>query len=140
VSISGLRPQPEAKDLTQTPSWRLKSREAGNGATVVTRTYGAGGIRRSVRVVAARTDLAGKLDISMAADKGHDQGRDHCTQNVVLVPGTKPRVRPTVMLCWRTAKTFSAYSLTIDPDSTRVSASDGAAALDTVWNAALKEA
>jgi hypothetical protein len=131
-SAGGLEPVAANKDITQTQLWQSKARTATHGASVTARTYGQGS--RTIRVVVARTDLTGKLELAWAADDGHDVGDDTCTQNVRFTPGGKAGVRPTVALCWRTGSTLSAYTLLIDPKH-KVKEAEAAKALDEVWPA-----
>ncbi len=138
ATLDGLSPLPKSADQTQSSSWQAKAEAAGNGATVTGRSYGTGTPgARSIRIVAGRTDLTGALEQAWAAGTGDAVGADHCTNNVRLTANGAPRVRPTVMLCWRTSATFSAYSVIIDPKATApVTPAEGAAALDTAWAAA----
>jgi hypothetical protein len=136
-SIAGLAPQASTDDLTQTPDWQAQAKRAGGGSAVLARTYGKGGRERSVRLVAARTNLTGALDLAWAADEGTLVGDVHCTNNVVLGRGAQPRVRPTMMLCWKVSTSASVYSLIIDPTATQpVAAADGAASVKAVWQSA----
>jgi hypothetical protein len=139
ISVAGM-PQiaDGGADLTQSADWQAKAKAAAGGTTIAARTYGKGGqLTRTIRVVAARTDLSGKLEQAWAAGSGSEVGRDRCTNNIQPAKGSAARVRPTVMLCWRTSASFSAYSLIIDPKSaTPVTEADGAAALDDAWDAA----
>lgn len=137
--VLGLKPLEAKKDGTQTPAWKQKAALAGRGATVVGRMYGTGGATsRTVRLVVGRADLTGQLEQAWAApNTGQVVGTATCTNNTVIVKNTPPRIRPTVMLCWRTSAALSAYSLIIDPKAkTAVSTADGAAALDAAWRAA----
>ena len=135
-SLTGLGAVP-AGDLTRTAEWQLKARQAGAGATVDGRTYGAGGGARSIRLVVGRTDLTGKLDLLWAADAGRLVGAVRCTDNTRVTPTSKPRIRPTVMLCWRTTAALSVSALILDPRATTpVTAEDGAAAVDVGWRIA----
>lgn len=136
-AVLGLGPQPQ-NDATQTPTWRNQATRAGAGATVVGRTYGGPTPARTVRIVAGRRDLTGTLELAWRADAGHPVGKATCTNNVTI--GEITKVRPTVMLCWRTTSAFSVYSLIIDPKSKGVLDTDGAAAVDAAWRAAVKGA
>lgn len=135
--VLGLSPQ-KVSDPTQSAIWATQVKFAGiNGDTrLAARTYGGPSPARTVRIVATRTDLTGKLELAWRADAGHLVGKVSCTNNVTISERTK--VRPTVMLCWRTTATFSAYSLIIDPKSKGVADTDGAKAVEAVWRAALK--
>ena len=104
-------------------------------ATIIGRTYGSPAQRRTIRVVVARTDLTGKLELTWAADAGHAVGDAHCTQNFKLTASSPASIRPTMLMCWRTSPTLSAYSITIDFDH-KPKDSDGVAALEEAWNSA----
>jgi hypothetical protein len=137
-TVTGLRPLPADQDPTANPNWQDSAAKASGGVTLEAHTYGKGEDGRTVRVVAARTDLTQKLELAWAADQGQETGIARCTNNLVVAPRTPPRVRPTVMLCWRTGPTFSAYTLVIAPRATKqVSAQEGADALETVWKTAV---
>jgi hypothetical protein len=118
-------------------SWQQKAIQAAAGSAWAARTYGHAGAARTVRVVVARTDLTGKLEQAWAAGTGTRVGQDSCTHDTRVTPTSKPRVRPTVLVCWRSTPTLSAYALVIDPKAKAlVPDADGAAALDTAWQAA----
>jgi hypothetical protein len=120
-------------DPTQVAAWRAKAEAAAPGASLAARTYGTTG-GRTIRIVAARTSLSGKLEQAWAADDGAAVGDDRCTQNVQFTPKGPVGVRHTVALCWRSSSALSAYALLIDPKST-VRPADAAAALDQSWAA-----
>jgi hypothetical protein len=140
ASVEGLARMPHG-DLTGSPSWRLKARQAGGvGVTVVGQVYGKGGPTRSIRIVAGRTDLTGRLDLTWAADAGTVVGDARCTHDTKLTASSQPQIRPTVLVCWRTTPTFSVYSLIIDPRTTTpVPLSEGATAVDLGWQAAREQ-
>ena len=63
-----------------------------------------------------------------------------CTNKTRLTPDQPPRVRPTLMLCWRTSPSLSVYTLVVDPKATSpVPTTDAAATVDTVWRSASNE-
>ena len=132
-TLNGLKAAPAGQDFGRV--WWAKARAAGDGATVVGRIYGTTAQRRTIRVVVGRTDLTGKLELRWAADAGHPVGTARCTQNFKLTDGAPARIRPTMLLCWRTSPTLSAYSLLIDFDH-RPQESDGVTALEAAWSAA----
>ena len=88
--------------------------------------------RHTLRVVSARTDLTGTRELAWAADAGHLVGDARCTQNVRLTPTAPARVRPTLLLCWRTSAERSAYTVAVDLDH-RPSERDSVASLDQAW-------
>jgi hypothetical protein len=137
-AVGGLSALPATADVTRTAGWQVKATAAGHGATVTGRSYGTGKPgARSIRIVAGRTDLTGALELTWAAGTAETVGQDRCTDDLRLTAASTPRVRPTVMLCWRTSATFSAYSLIIDPKATTpITAAEGAAALDGAWTIA----
>jgi len=134
-TLNGLSPAPANQDFGRQAAWLAKARAIAGGATVVGRTYGTPAQRRTIRVVVGRTDLTGKLELAWVADAGHKVGDAHCTQNFRFAEGAPAGVRPTMLMCWRTSPTLSAYSLTIDFDH-RPKDSDGVAALEAAWNSA----
>ncbi len=133
--VGGLAPAPEAQDFSKQSAWQAEAQAAVGDATVIGRQYGSAKQRKTIRVVAARTDLTNKLELAWPADKGTKVGSARCTQNFVLTEGGTPRVRPTMLMCWRTSATFSAYSIVIDFD-TKPSEKDAVTAIDDVWGKA----
>ena len=118
-------------------TWQQKAAQAAAGRAWAARTYGHAGVARTIRVVVARTDLTGKLEQAWAAGRGTPVGSDTCTHDTKVTPTSKARMRPTVLICWRTTPTLSAYALVVDPRATApVPDADGAAALDVAWRAA----
>jgi hypothetical protein len=105
------------------------------GVTVIGRTYTSKNGRRTIKVVIGRTDLTGKLDLTWPADAGRKVGEARCTSNLKLTKASKPAVRSTMLVCWRTGAHLSAYSVVIDFDHTPKD-SDGVAALQEAWHAA----
>jgi len=118
----------------QQQAFEEKAQQLGD-VTVVGRTYTSENKRRTIKVVVGRTDLTGKLDLRWPADKGRQVGEARCTSNLQLTPDSKPSVRKTMLVCWQTSKTLSAYSVIIDFDRTPKDA-EGVAALTEAWNAA----
>ena len=135
AQLAGLNRLPTGADPTRARKWQSDAVVAAHGTPLVAQGYGTPGAHRSLRAVVARTDLTGSLELAWAADAGHAAGTGHCTQNVRLVPQGQAGVRPTIMLCWRTSATLSAYVLVIDPRATLADA-DAAPALDQLWNSA----
>jgi hypothetical protein len=134
ATIQGMLALPAANDPMQAQAWQAKAKAALGTAPFAVRTYAPDRSQRTVRVVAARTDLAKQLDQNWAVDAGHQVGEDRCTQNVRPVAAGKAGIRPTVMLCWRDSAELSAYVLIIDPKAT-VTEAEGSTALDQVWDA-----
>jgi hypothetical protein len=137
AQVQGFAPLAASDDPLMSKEWRQRAQVASNGATLAFKAYGSTGLKRTIRVVAARADLAGLLALSWAVDAGRRVGEDRCTQNVRLVPRGTAGIRPTVMLCWRTSSALSAYALIIDPKHT-VKDVEGVAALDQVWSEVAK--
>ena len=136
ATAAGMRPL-ETGDITRDPMWQQQAKKAAKGGMFAARTYGHGNSNHIVRVVAARADLTGALELAWAADAGHKVGAVNCTNTTRLTPDQPPRVRPTLMLCWRTSPSLSVYALVIDPKATSpVPATDAAATVDVVWRAA----
>ena len=132
--VAGLDQADSKTAKGQQEAFEEKAQKLGD-VTVVGRTYTSENKRRTIKVVVGRTDLTRKLDLAWVADKGREVGDARCTSNLKLTPESKPSVRKTMLLCWRTTDTLSAYSLIIDFDRTPKDA-DGVAALTEAWNAA----
>ncbi len=123
-----------ATDVTRKPAWIQQAKQAAHGAVFAAQTYGTPGSYDIVRVVAARTDLTGALELAWAGDAGTKVGPVSCTNKTKLTPDQPARVRPTVMLCWRTSASLSVYALVIDPKATTpVPMTDAAATVQSVW-------
>lgn len=123
-----------ATDVTRKPEWIQQAKQAAHGAVFAAQTYGTPGSYDIVRVVAARTDLTGALELAWAGDAGTKVGPVSCTNKTKLTPDQPARVRPTVMLCWRTSASLSVYTLVIDPKATTpVPMPDAAATVQSVW-------
>ncbi len=135
ATMSGLPAM--ASDPLHATSWQQKARAAVGSDSWAFRSYGTGGTARSIRVVAAHTDLTGKLEQAWAASTESQVGNVSCTHDTRLTPTSKARFRPTVLVCWRTGPALSAYALVIDPKATTpIADADGAAAVETAWKAA----
>jgi hypothetical protein len=139
-TITDLTAGPDAVNFAAQPTWINRAKAAAPGAVVTGRAYGSPQLRRQIRVAAGRGDLTGKLEFAWAADAGRTikspLGVAHCTKNLILAAGSKPSVRPTMVLCWRVSPTLSAYGVVIDFDH-HPADSEGMAALDAAWKAAL---
>jgi predicted outer membrane protein len=133
--VAGLEAADSAQDFAQDVSWQAKAKAAVGDATVVGRQYGSAKERKTIRVVAARTDLTGKLELAWAADQGTEHGDARCTQNFRFTESGKVAVRPTMLMCWRTSATFSAYTIVIDFDEAPKPAA-AVAAIDDIWGTA----
>ena len=117
--------------------WQRRATQAAAGAAWAARTYGHAGPAKTIRMVIARTDLTGKLEQAWAVGNDTRIGADSCTHNTRITPTSTAHIRPTVLVCWRTSPTLSAYALVIDPKATApVPDADGAAAVDIAWRAA----
>jgi hypothetical protein len=135
VSMGGLPTM--SSDPLHGADWQQKAMQAAAGAAWSARSYGHAGPAKTVRVVVARTDLTGTLEQAWAVGNGDQVGSDSCTHNTRITASSKPHLRPTVLVCWRTSPTLSAYALVIDPKATApVPDADGADAVDIAWRAA----
>lgn len=133
--VGGLAAAAPAQDFAQQPAWQAKAVAAVGGVSVVGRQYGSAKDRKTIRVVAARTDLTGKLDMKWVVEKGTKVGRAQCTNKLKLTESTQAKARPTMLMCWRTSKTFSAYSVIIDFDHTP-KADEAVKVIDDIWGKA----
>lgn len=135
-TVAGLSPLASG-DVTSDPAWLQQAKKATGGAVFTARTYGRPAPGRILRVVAARTDLTGALELGWAAGSETKIGATSCTNTTRFTPDQAPRARPTLMLCWRTSGSLSVYALEIDPRSTTpVASTQAAAAVDAVWRSA----
>lgn len=88
--------------------------------------------RRTMKVVSARTDLTGQRELAWIADAGEVVGTARCTRKFRIGAKTEPTERPTMLLCWRTSATRSAYTLAVDIDK-RPSETVSVEALNKAW-------
>ena len=124
-------------DVTKNPEWLKQAKNAVHGAVLAARTYGTPGTFDIVRVVAARADLTGQLEMTWAGDAGTKVGASTCTNDIRLTPQQPAKIRPTVMLCWRTSASLSVYVLVINPRATSpVPMTDAANTVQDVWRSA----
>lgn len=124
-------------DPLRGPAWQAKVHQAIGDAVWGARSYGTSGTGKTIRVVAARADLTGKLEQAWAVDNGTKSGSVSCTHDTRLTPSGKAFERPTLLVCWRTSSTLSAYAVVIDPKAKApIADADGVAAVDTAWKAA----
>jgi hypothetical protein len=68
----------------------------------------------SLRIITARSDLSGQHELLWAADKGKHYGKASCTQNFKFANNDTAKVRPTLLLCWRTSATRSVATVLVD--------------------------
>jgi hypothetical protein len=117
------------------PSWISTVRDAIGDAPFSGASYGQPGQPTTmVNVIAARTDLTGKLDQSMAGDDGELLGATRCTRRVILGPAgddQKSTEVDTMLLCWRTSDLLSVTALALKrpPPPEEL-----AAAVDATWD------
>jgi len=126
-SVDGL----EAVGEQGTTQWE---RSAGEevGSTVISRNYGSAGTGRTLRLVAARADLTGLLELGWAGDQGTAVGEGRCTQLLDITGQGEPETKPTMMLCWRTSEALSVYGIAIDQDR-KPSGTETMAAVQDLW-------
>jgi hypothetical protein len=98
------------QDFGQDGTWQAAAADAAGGAGIAGAAYGAGTEGR-LNVTAARADLAGKLDLTFAADAGEAYGDVRCTRNLNLA-GTVTS-DPGRLLCWHTSAERSVVVLAI---------------------------
>ncbi|MGA5302435.1 hypothetical protein ACPCHT_21080 [Nucisporomicrobium flavum] len=88
--------------------------------------------KASMKVVSARLDLTGQRELALVADKGEKVGDASCTQKIRVSPDMPARVRPTMVLCWRTSAAKSVYTVTVNLNG-KPSAKRSVAQIDKVW-------
>jgi hypothetical protein len=86
----------------------------------------------TMKVVSARQDLTGYRELAWVADKGEKVGNAHCTQKIRLASNVQPKVRPTLLLCWRTSEKKSVYTVLVDTRKAP-STARSIAAIDSAW-------
>jgi hypothetical protein len=86
----------------------------------------------TLKVVSARADLTGQRELAWVADGGRTVGDAECSQKIRLSPDAPARVRPTLLLCWRTSGTKSVYTVAVNRKG-RPSTRASIAALDRRW-------
>lgn len=131
-SVGGLDPVNDDQDFTKQKVWQDRVTEQVGDKDIIAKQYGTIADRKYIRVVAARTDLTGKLQLAWAADQGKQVGNYRCTDNFVIGTGAKPEVRPTMLICWRTTAAYSAYALSVNFDA-KPDQAQAVAALSAVW-------
>lgn len=87
----------------------------------------------TLRVVSGRLDLSGRHELAWVADTGHPVGDAHCTQNFRIGPSGSPRVRPTMLLCWRTSTSRSVFTVAVDIQH-QPSEQESVETIDRVWS------
>jgi hypothetical protein len=98
----------------------------------VTVTNRSGTDGSAIRVVSARYDLTGRSELLAAADRGQVVGGARCTRNLRVGAAATPEVRPTMLLCWRTAADKSVVTVAINKVHAP-SAGVSAAVVDQEW-------
>lgn len=128
AAVAGLAAVPSGSDVMLSPTWLSNARTTVGGHEVAGRSYRTGS--RTLRLVAARGNLAGKLDLRMVGDAGTAVGDVRCTQQFRFGRAA-PSSRPTMMLCWQTGDGRSAYALAVNPDGP--SRAEVAEAVEQAW-------
>ncbi|MEU4241238.1 hypothetical protein [Actinoplanes sp. NPDC026619] len=67
----------------------------------------------TIRVQAARFDLSGQKDLTMAGDNGRPVGTARCTQNMRFAGDPGVREVPSMLLCWRTSVDRSVITMAV---------------------------
>jgi hypothetical protein len=86
----------------------------------------------SLRIVTARSDLTGQRELLWAADGGTRYGDVTCTQNFRFSNNSKPTIRPTLLLCWRTSARKSVATVLVDREG-KPSTTECARIIDEEW-------
>lgn len=88
------------------------------GSVAITETTRKLDGEATMRIFTALGDLTGQRPLDWAADKGTSTGNSRCTQKFRFSRDEPGRVRPTMLLCWRTSATRSAAVLSVTPNGT----------------------
>ena len=86
----------------------------------------------AIRVVSARADLTARRRVLGAADSGEQAGAARCTRNFRLAGEPESRIRPGVLLCWRTSAAKSVVTVATNARG-RPSAASSVAVIDREW-------
>ena len=151
ASPSAVTPAPPAPSKTLTAEQRVaKARAAASKAgypvkrgLVPTAKVAAGPVSvrntgslqqgGTMRIVSAPYDLTGTRELLWAADEGNPAGDDvRCTQNFKLSNDTEARVRPSMLLCWRTSAGKSVVTVAVARKGKPASAAS-VAVIDREW-------
>ena len=103
---------------------------AASGPVMVNTATGTDG--SAIRVVSARFDLTARWELLAAADRGQLVDGARCTQNLKAGVREQPQVRPSMMLCWRTAANKSVVTVAIN-DVRHPAAASSVAVLNQQW-------
>jgi hypothetical protein len=109
----------------------IRTPTAGGDVTITER----GDVRKSgktLRVVTAKTDLTGYGELGWVADGGVKVGNASCSQTFRLSNEQTGKVRPTLMVCWRTSAERSVYTVSVNVHG-RPSKAESARAIDVAW-------
>jgi len=98
----------------------------------VTVTIRSGTDGSVIRVVSARYDLTGRWELLAAADPGQVVDGARCTRNLRIGAAATPELRPSLLLCWRTAANKSVVTIAINK-ARAPSARASATIVDQEW-------
>jgi hypothetical protein len=86
----------------------------------------------SLEIYTAPFDLSGQTPVLWAAGGTWTVGRATCTQTVRFANNSEAKVRPTMMLCWRTSAQRSVATVLVDMKN-KPSAAESARIIDREW-------
>ena len=87
-----------------------------------------------MRVVSARQDLTGYRELGWVTAEREQVGDGvQCTQRIQLSPDSPAKVRPTLLLCWRTSAARSAYTVAVDFKG-KPSVQESVAEINKAWS------
>jgi hypothetical protein len=85
-----------------------------------------------LRLYSARADLTGQKELAWVTDEYETVGNVNCTQKIRLSANVEPRVRPTLLICWRTSAAKSVYTVAVKMEG-RPSRAMSVAAINKQW-------
>lgn len=88
----------------------------------------------SLRIITARSDLAGQRELGWAGDSGRRVGDVRCTQRLHFSGDAAASFQPNLLLCWRTSAARSVVTLRVDYGG-HPSAADSVAVIAREWAA-----
>jgi hypothetical protein len=104
------------RPLNTTPEG-ARAAAATAGVQVRLKTYGSvQKDKETLKVYSAKDDLTGYRELGWVAGDGEKVGDSRCSQSIRLSNNQVARVRPTLLICWRTSAEKSVYTVAVDLD------------------------
>ncbi|MBM2621598.1 hypothetical protein JIG36_39455 [Actinoplanes sp. LDG1-06] len=131
VTRSGAR-QEASPTPTPSPSVSAVSPSGGVAAADAVNRHDENTGRGVIRVTSAGFDLTGQPELSIVGDSGWLVGRARCTKTVRNEPGSRPRMEPSTLVCWRVSEDRSVVTVAVTQRG-RPSSGESVAVLEREW-------